>query len=124
MNKCVFTGIIYKQNTTQFQSGAFSKTLWIEELREKPDETPNKIKVDFNGYYAKEVPNTNLQGCEVAIFGKLVGKEGRNDSILHNIRGTQLMILAYPRFEQEIPQEKYEPEAESRVIIGDDDLPF
>ena len=127
MNKCIFTGIVYKQDQTTFSSGALSKSLWIEEIREKENDPVNKLKVDFNGYYAKEVPTNDLKGCEVAVFGKLVGKEARNDNIMTHIRGIQLVILAYPRFEQEEPKQQApydyfnEP---SRVEIDDADLPF
>lgn len=126
MNSFIFTGIITSVDTRQFQNGSFSKTLHIEEKRDSENTDPNKIKVDFNGYYAKEVPNADLRGVEVAIIAKIIGTPSQKGFIIHNIRGTQLKILSFPRFEEDIPELPHQsiPEPESTVQITDDDLPF
>ena len=81
-------------------------------------------RVEFNGRFANQVPTQDndlkksLLGANVVAIGILSGKLW-NDKVIEACRGEQLLVLSFPRFEDEIPGDK------NKVTEDvDNDLPF
>ena len=123
MGRFYLKGVIINEPEKRiFKTGAISKTILVEEKADGKRPITYLHKVEFNGKYAYQLPeNIKLKGVEVAIIGSLTAPES-DKGIFEHLKGESIMVIQYPRFEEELPTDVHTGAMPLEDV--DNDLPF
>lgn len=125
IEKATITGL----EKVQFKNGETSLKLTVEEVVTANGRTfANKVKIEFAGNYANEIPtHIDIIGLECSISG-FVSTLEKNDNVYVFLKGKSLVIH---RVKQEERPQKAAATPNHEVVIddyrgdgNDDDLPF
>lgn len=131
MGKFMIKGTVVEvPKKTVFKSGAVCFSLKVREVRDCKRPVEYIHKIDYSGGYAKELPDDVkiLVGAEVYSIGTITATPTDKGSF-ENLKGEQLIILSFPRFEEDTAASSnnahyQENDGEQDQAVSEDDMPF